>query len=66
MKRVFFFFSSLLMTFLTIAQEKAQETEEAVENYEGWSNETKFTMLAVWGLVVLVLTVRTFRNKSDM
>ncbi len=48
-----------------MAQEKAQEAEEVVE-YDGWSNETKFALLAVWGLIVLVLTARTFRNKADM
>ena len=53
------------MSCLLMAQEQAGEAEESVEG-GGWSNGTKMTLLAIWGLVVLILTVRTFRNKAEM
>ena len=54
------------MTCILMAQETAQKAEEVVDNSAEWSTETKMTLMAVWGLVVLVLTARTFRNKADM
>lgn len=44
----------------------AQEAEEVTEEYVGWSDETKWGLLAVWGFIVFLLTARTFRNKADM
>ncbi|MDW3192802.1 MAG: hypothetical protein R8G66_10565 [Cytophagales bacterium] len=66
MKRVFSFLLFFFMTCILLAQEKVQEAEEVLDNSAEWSTETKMSLLAVWGLVVLVLTARTFRNKSDM
>jgi len=49
-----------------MAQEKAQDMGEVVDDSGIWSTETKMTPLAIWGLIVVILTVRTFRNKADM
>lgn len=65
MKKILILLSALFFQFLATAQEHGKEIQEEYER-EGWSNETKWVMVGIFAFVILILVLRTFRNKADV
>lgn len=66
MKKIILLISSLFIQFLTIAQEHGEEIGEEYEKSDGWSNDTKWVLVGIFALLIIVLVIRTFRNKPTV
>ena len=54
------------LAFATLAQEVASDTVETGLRRGYFTNNMKWTMVYIFGGVVILLVLRTFRNKPDV
>lgn len=58
---------SLVFAILSSVLLLAQEAEEKVYTRgEGWSDDTKWTLVGIFVVILLILVLRTFRNKPTV
>lgn len=64
MKKIFAILFTVGAPLLMLAQEVAEKSAEAQD--KGFTVTTKWTMVGIWTVIIIVLVLRTFRGKSDI
>ncbi|MFY0687647.1 MAG: hypothetical protein JXQ90_10810 [Cyclobacteriaceae bacterium] len=60
-------FIALFAAFAFMQYSIAQESADAIDNtIMEWSSEPKMVLAGVWGLIIVILVIRTFRNKPEI
>ncbi len=58
---------SLLASIVAFAQQHGEDiTDEMEQEPSSFTSETKWALIAIWTVVIIILVLRTFRNKADV